>query len=543
MRLFIVAVTGGPGDALLVRGRVRAGLVFILLAFCQAARADSLYQIGNSFTLDSGPNAIAAMSQSAGLTLEVGYHVRCGSSLPGIVGNAESTCVAPAESGRFSQALPNNAWDHLAIQSFPGSTLGQDIDAYLELVDLARQNPANAQTRLYLYQSWPEFSPGADSWADWESPVTDSPGQPSVRRRDYYALLNDKLEGQGLSVTTIPQAEVLFRVREEIALGNVPGFVNIQQFYRDSLHMNEYGKFLAGTTVLTTILQRDLTGLPIPEGLYGGLIDDARRDLFQSLVWDVVRHHPDTDLPATNAPGDFNGDGVVRLADRAAWQGNFGSTINLEADGNRDGKVDAADYTVWRDAIRQSPGDYYWNEIESLQDYNVWAAEFGQLGASPADGNRDGVVDAADYTVWRDSLKGPIVDYTGDGIATTLDYTVWRSQFGIRGAQSADGNRDGVVDAADYTLWRDRLEAIPTSLLATIPTTPEPSAFVLLVGASLVLAASNSRCGYSGRATLRGANAAGVGHKKAQKTQREKKIHGCHGQAPSPIRGFRGPST
>jgi hypothetical protein len=49
----------------------------------------------------------------------------------------------------------------------------------------------------------------------------------------------------------------------------------------------------------------------------------------------------------------------------------------------------------------------------------------------PGDYNRDGAVDAADYTVWR--------DLSGQSVAI---------------GDSADGNRDGMIDAADYQVWR-----------------------------------------------------------------------------------------
>jgi ELWxxDGT repeat protein len=57
--------------------------------------------------------------------------------------------------------------------------------------------------------------------------------------------------------------------------------------------------------------------------------------------------------PAT--PGDYNRNGIVDLADFEVWRKDFGSAINLAADGNNDGVIDAADYTYWRtryDAIR-----------------------------------------------------------------------------------------------------------------------------------------------------------------------------------------------
>jgi hypothetical protein len=53
------------------------------------------------------------------------------------------------------------------------------------------------------------------------------------------------------------------------------------------------------------------------------------------------------------------------------------------------------------------PGDYDGNLIVDDADYVEWMNAFGQSVANPgdgADGNRDGMVDAADYTVWRDHL-------------------------------------------------------------------------------------------------------------------------------------------
>jgi hypothetical protein len=51
------------------------------------------------------------------------------------------------------------------------------------------------------------------------------------------------------------------------------------------------------------------------------------------------------------APGDFDSSGLVDAADYLVWKRNFGSTLNLVADGNGDGVVNAADYTVWRDHL------------------------------------------------------------------------------------------------------------------------------------------------------------------------------------------------
>lgn len=48
--------------------------------------------------------------------------------------------------------------------------------------------------------------------------------------------------------------------------------------------------------------------------------------------------------------GDYDWDGDVDQADRDTWAAAYGSTLALNADGSRDGVVDATDYTVWRDS-------------------------------------------------------------------------------------------------------------------------------------------------------------------------------------------------
>ncbi|WP_197531574.1 cytochrome c peroxidase [Posidoniimonas corsicana] len=48
-------------------------------------------------------------------------------------------------------------------------------------------------------------------------------------------------------------------------------------------------------------------------------------------------------------------------------------------------------------------------------------------------------------------------DYSGDGVVDAADYVIWRQAVGGGGTLAADGNGDAVVDAADYTVWRDNL--------------------------------------------------------------------------------------
>jgi hypothetical protein len=65
-------------------------------------------------------------------------------------------------------------------------------------------------------------------------------------------------------------------------------------------------------------------------------------------------------------------------------------------------------------------------------DYmRVWQNQTGLLG----DYNHDQVVNAADYTVWQDSLGqsgiGLAADGSGNGTIDMADYTIWQTKFGM----------------------------------------------------------------------------------------------------------------
>jgi sugar lactone lactonase YvrE len=90
-----------------------------------------------------------------------------------------------------------------------------------------------------------------------------------------------------------------------------------------------------------------------------------------------------------------------------------------------------------------------------------------------------------DYTP---SLKTFAGDFNGDNSVTAADFTKWRTDHGKFVAQGngADGNSNGVVDAADYVLWRKAASAGSGTAAASIP---EPTTVILLLGGLFVLSA------------------------------------------------------
>lgn len=78
-------------------------------------------------------------------------------------------------------------------------------------------------------------------------------------------------------------------------------------------------------------------------------------------------------------------------------------------------------------------------------------------------------------------------DYDHSGVVDAADYLVWKESLGSSTLLSADGNNNGVVDLSDYTIWRDNFGATATSLPSVVASTqvPEPSAQWLMAAGSL----------------------------------------------------------
>jgi hypothetical protein len=89
------------------------------------------------------------------------------------------------------------------------------------------------------------------------------------------------------------------------------------------------------------------------------------------------------------------------------------------------------------------------------------------------DFNSDGIVDAGDFSVWRDSLG-----QTGSGLA-------------------ADANGDQSIDVLDYNLWRKYFGYTLAGPVQSVSAAPEPSSFLLalLAGSSIGALTYRSRRG------------------------------------------------
>ena len=77
----------------------------------------------------------------------------------------------------------------------------------------------------------------------------------------------------------------------------------------------------------------------------------------------------------------------------------------------------------------------------------------------------------------------PPGDFNRDTLVDAADYELWKSEFGSTGAPEIDASGNGVVDAADYTIWRDNFSGGGAGSAATPGRgVPEPSTLGLVAG-------------------------------------------------------------
>lgn len=115
------------------------------------------------------------------------------------------------------------------------------------------------------------------------------------------------------------------------------------------------------------------------------------------------------------------------------------------------------------------PGDYAGNYVESLSsytqdaaDYTVWRDSLGEVGPNlAADGDGNGVIeDPADWQVWKSHFGNKIevpwpADFVADGFVNLTDYGVLKSTYGSTTELTADADGSGAIGVGDYLIWAE----------------------------------------------------------------------------------------
>jgi hypothetical protein len=91
-----------------------------------------------------------------------------------------------------------------------------------------------------------------------------------------------------------------------------------------------------------------------------------------------------------------------------------------------------------------------------------------------------GLVESLEPDFFRDRMFPALApgDYNADGVVDAADYNLWRATFGSQTRLAADGNKNGVIDAADYAIWRS---ALVTARGVVAVAAPEPGTMCMIL--------------------------------------------------------------
>jgi PEP-CTERM motif len=87
-------------------------------------------------------------------------------------------------------------------------------------------------------------------------------------------------------------------------------------------------------------------------------------------------------------------------------------------------------------------------------------------------------------------------DYNHNGIVDAADYTIWRDTFGqtVAAGTGADGDGDGIIGQNDYAVWTTNFgRTAPGAGSGAAAAVPEPTAGGLLLIGAVVAALGRRR--------------------------------------------------
>ncbi len=449
-------------------------LTGLLLCGSQAsAQTLNTYHIGNSLTWDARVvGALPELATDAGYELTTGYHLRCSQSLDYIVDHPGEVCLTPNSFGGYTQAFANHAWDAVTLQPFSLSTPRQEYEAFKSLVQLARVNPDNHDTRFYVYANWPVMPLAEVTFFDaWHDPSPVDPDADLVRRASEFDWIYDQLKAdpdlQGVDIHMLSVGDVIAELDLRMRAGLVPEFLDGKRLYRDPVHLDKIGQFTAANTFLATLFERDPSGTPANSqfNMFRGMtqleiLDEPLIEAIQDAVWYVVSQQLlpgdvtgdglvgiddlNTILPNWNKTlpprdqilGDLNSDGVVGISDLSAVLGSWNlsgpADGSLEGDANADGFVGVDDLNIvlgsWNNTappVDLFVGDISRDGLIGIDDLSKvlanWNKTFVTSVTVPGDLDGDGFVGINDLNLvlghWNQNVPpgDPLADPSGDG--------------------------------------------------------------------------------------------------------------------------------
>jgi hypothetical protein len=144
-----------------------------------------------------------------------------------------------------------------------------------------------------------------------------------------------------------------------------------------------------------------------------------------------------------------------------------------------------SDVQGWLD---QPSANFGWIMIDHVENVQQTVKAFYSRDATEKNNTGDDPLPPE----WRPTLEitytagtSPTGDYNGNGVVDAADYAVWRKMLDLTASPAgtgADGNQNGTIDTDDYTFWRAHFGNSLNGLAGGL-SVPEPITLQLLVAA------------------------------------------------------------
>jgi hypothetical protein len=151
-------------------------------------------------------------------------------------------------------------------------------------------------------------------------------------------------------------------------------------------------------------------------------------------------------------------------------------------------------------------GDFYSADLHSSQQQAPDAGFSGLNNAGQLAFSFSLTNGASGIAIWTPGDEGLPGDYNSDGIVDAVDYTVWRNHFNqsfTLDNEKPDATTPGLVDQEDYLFWKQSygntasgsggISVISTTEGSAPLTVPEPATILAAIVGALLLACSQSR--------------------------------------------------
>ena len=259
------------------------------------------------------------------------------------------------------------------------------------------------------------------------------------------------------------------------------------------LHVADGGAVIVGTE------QGPAGELDLQQGILhldGGMVDMQRGQLrisqgqalieegtlrnfssFQGDLWQVGGRM-ELEVGPANITGRYILDSDATLALRLFEPGIQNPALTVNGPALISGTLDVAfaEPDNPRDEYTPRAGDRF----TLVRSHSGIAGDFNELILPDLPGSLSWTVERTSQELWLRIVGG---DYNGNGVVDAADYTVWRDTLGSTTNLAANSNGNTVIDTGDYHIWRSNFGALQGNGANAAAPVPEPAALLLLLAA------------------------------------------------------------